>query len=253
MKDKDKPSDTRLIYAAVAHIISCPEAENLLDHDEFGYLANDLLPRLGQAVELEDQGQATLAPYREPATQVDADPAFAWVDVAQDLEERRVATAQDIERSVQEGYAALRDRLGEAQQRLRDLEDVERIMEENQRLKAELALAGPPDAKEQLELMANKLGSAQGEIKALEIQMSALKQALASERLAASAKDRAYEASLKLSVAEQLPGLRAPALASDVACSKCKQPISNEDVDQGWRKCAACRAENPPQLPPSEW
>lgn len=177
----------------------------------------------------------------DEAMEVMNDPKYAWVDVGAEMVERRVSTLEQMEDSARQSYEAIRRRLEEANERLARLTNVEAILEENERLKVELALAGPPEAVQQLESMANKLGSAQGHIKALELQNSALKQALSNERIAHQTVTEAANRMLAAKVREELPGLQAPALTSEYDCVKCGGAISNIDIDEGWRTCQSCR------------
>lgn len=167
-------------------------------------------------------------PYRALAVQSEADPDTDWIDDGGELRElidQQLITKANTLASMRELLSSLVKQRDQTMARLEGLKDVDAIHRENDRLKLELETMGPPEAKEEIEILTRKIASIAGERDVLKRQVDSLKTALRAERI-----DRMVDERIKPDVDPTLPQLPAatrpcPHEFDYTKCELCSDPL----------------------------
>lgn len=190
------------------------------------------------------------APPAEGAPQVTIAPEavmdMAWLSDAKDLEHSLSLAAQSSLKSQQDKLAIARrarraaeDHIAKLEARVEALKDVERIKNENERLRAEIDLVGPSEAEDRIKRLQHQLANSNAETARLQSQIKQLKTTLRDERLDRQVLEATTEALMRT---PQLPAA-APdpkALPPANTCFDCGAPIGISD-----HRCEACIAKRP--------
>jgi DNA repair exonuclease SbcCD ATPase subunit len=160
-------------------------------------LLKGLEEKLDQAIRDGQGGSA----YRSKPTLVetdDDDDGLDWLDDDDELIKQLVITEEQKLVSARGMLRALQQRNDELTAKLAGLENVRAIQRENERLRAELEVKGPPEAHEEIDALKRAAQSAEQDKEVLQRQVDALKTALHSERTQRQCVDAYYQPALTL-------------------------------------------------------